>query len=40
MDKRIAHLGFIQGVITRMGANSFYLKGWSVGLLPVSKTLC
>jgi hypothetical protein len=33
MDTRIAHLGFIQGVITRMGANSFYLKGWSVALV-------
>jgi hypothetical protein len=33
MDAKIAHLGFIQGVITRMGANSFYLKGWSVALV-------
>ncbi len=33
MDKTIAHLGFIQGVITRMGANSFLLKGWSVTLV-------
>jgi hypothetical protein len=33
MSTRIAHLGFIQGVITRMGANSFYLKGWSVALV-------
>ena len=33
MDKTIAHLGFIQGIITRMGANSFLLKGWSVTLV-------
>lgn len=33
MDKTIAHLGFIQGVITRMGANSFLLKGWSITLV-------
>jgi len=33
MDKTIAHLGFIQGIITRMGGNSFLLKGWSVTLV-------
>ncbi len=33
MEKTIAHLGFIQGVITRMGSNSFLLKGWSVTLV-------
>ena len=33
MDKTIAHLGFIQGVISRMGTNSFLLKGWSVTLV-------
>jgi hypothetical protein len=33
MDKTIAHLGFLQGVISRMGANSFLLKGWSVTLV-------
>lgn len=33
MENRIAHLGFIQGVINRMGANSFLLKGWSVTLV-------
>jgi len=32
-DEKIAHLGFIQGVISRMGANSFLLKGWSVTLV-------
>ncbi|MEZ8502795.1 hypothetical protein AB6D08_15890 [Vibrio splendidus] len=30
MDTKIAHLTFIQGVINRMGQNSFFLKGWSV----------
>lgn len=33
MEKTIAHLGFIQAVITRMGANSFLLKGWSITLV-------
>lgn len=32
-DSKIAHLGFIQGVITRMGSNSFLLKGWSITLV-------
>lgn len=27
---KIAHLGFIQGVINRMGTNSFAAKGWSI----------
>ena len=33
MEKKIAHLTFIQGVINRMGQNSFFLKGWSVTLI-------
>lgn len=33
MEKTIAHLGFIQGIISRMGTNSFLLKGWSVTLV-------
>lgn len=33
MDKTIAHLGFIQGVINRMGNNSFLVKGWTVTLV-------
>ncbi|MDP2823193.1 MAG: hypothetical protein Q8O52_11045 [Sulfuritalea sp.] len=33
MEKTIAHLGFIQGIVTRMGTNSFLLKGWSVTLV-------
>lgn len=31
-DKR-KHLEFIQGVITRMGGNLFYLRGWSITLI-------
>lgn len=30
---KIAHLGFIQSTISRMGSNSFLLKGWSVTLV-------
>lgn len=33
MDEKTAHLGMIQVVITRMGANSFVLKGWNVTLV-------
>lgn len=33
LEMKIAHLGFIQGVITRMGSNSFLLKGWSITLV-------
>jgi hypothetical protein len=33
MDAQIAHLQMIQAVITRMGSNSFLLKGWSVTLV-------
>ena len=32
-EKKIAHLTFIQGIITRMGNNSFLLKGWTVTLV-------
>lgn len=35
-DKKIAHLGFIQGAINRMGANSFLLKGWTVALIAAT----
>jgi|ERR1017187_6601653 hypothetical protein len=30
MEKKIAHLNMIQGVINRMATNSFQVKGWSV----------
>lgn len=33
MDAKIAHLEFIQAVVTRMASNSFLLKGWSVILV-------
>lgn len=33
METKIAHLSFIQGVINRMGNNSFLLKGWCVTLV-------
>lgn len=33
MEQKIAHLGFIQGVITRMGSNAFLIKGWTVALV-------
>lgn len=34
MDKTIliAHLGFVQNVINRLGNNSFLIKGWTVAL--------
>jgi hypothetical protein len=31
-DKR-KHLEFIQGIISRMGGNLFYLRGWSITLI-------
>jgi hypothetical protein len=33
MEMKLAHLKLIQAVITRMGSNSFLLKGWSVTLV-------
>lgn len=33
LERQIAHLGFIQNIISRMSANSFLLKGWSVTLV-------
>ncbi len=30
MENKRAHLGMIQAIISRMAANSFLLKGWSV----------
>lgn len=29
---KIAHLGFIQAIITRMASNAFAIKGWSISL--------
>lgn len=33
MEKKISHLNMIQSIITRMGHNSFALKGWAVGIM-------
>jgi hypothetical protein len=33
IEKKIKHLEFIQSVISRMNANSFLLRGWSVTLV-------
>lgn len=33
MERKINHLGMIQGVINRMASNSFALKGWAVTLV-------
>jgi hypothetical protein len=32
-EKRLKHLEFIQGVISRMGGNLFYLRGWVITLV-------
>ena len=33
MEKKLAHLELIQGVIDRLAGNSFLIKGWSVVLV-------
>ncbi len=33
MENKQKHLEFVQGVINRMGQNSFYIKGWTVTLV-------
>jgi hypothetical protein len=33
MENKRAHLEMIQGVINRMGGNSFLLKGWTITLV-------
>jgi len=33
MESKLKHLEFIQNVITRMNANSFLIKGWSITLI-------
>ena len=32
-EKKIAHLGFIQGIVSRMGGNLFTLRGWMITLI-------
>lgn len=34
-EKKIKHLEMIEGIINRMGHNSFQLKGWAVTLVSV-----
>ena len=33
MQAKLSHLQLVQAVVTRMGSNSFLLKGWSVTLV-------
>ncbi|UOQ43572.1 hypothetical protein MUN89_16885 [Halobacillus salinarum] len=33
MDHKVNHLQMIQGIISRMGQNSFLLKGWAITLV-------
>ncbi len=33
LEKKIKHLEFVQGVITRMNSNSFSMKGWMITIL-------
>lgn len=33
MDDKVKHLEFIQNIINRMNANSFYIKGWTVTIV-------
>lgn len=33
MDDKLKHLEFLQGVVNRMGQNSFFIKGWTVTLV-------
>lgn len=33
MEQKIAHLTFIQGIINRMGQNSFMIKGWNITIV-------
>ncbi len=35
MEKKMKHLEMIEGVIQRMGSNSFQLKGWAVTLVAL-----
>lgn len=34
-DQRVKHLEFVQAVVTRLGQNSFTVRGWSVTLVSV-----
>ena len=39
MEARLKHLEFIQGVVNRLAANSFRLKGWTVVLVSAGVVL-
>ena len=39
MEKQIKHLEFIQGVVSRLAANSFRVKGWAVVLVSALSVL-
>lgn len=32
-EAKIAHLGFIQNTISRIGSNSFFIKGWVITIV-------
>ena len=38
-EKVVKHLEMIQGVINRLGSNSFHLKGWSMTIIVASTVL-
>ena len=39
MEKKMKHLEMVEGVIERMGNNSFQLKGWAVTLVALVSAL-
>ena len=39
VEEKIAHLGFIQGAISRMAGNVFLVKGWTVALVAAMTAL-
>ena len=39
MEAKLKHLEFVQQTITRMAANSFFLKGWSITLISALAVL-
>lgn len=32
-ESKIAHLSFIQNIISRIGSNSFFIKGWAITII-------
>lgn len=39
LERVVKHLEFIQGVVNRLGANAFLLKGWSMTVLVAGAVL-